>query len=89
MKGKKTGGRVKGTPNKVSKTAREAALLAMIESGSNGRGEGGLDGFYRRWAKDDLVNFREKVAAPMATRIGIEIGAGDDDGPQQIRLVFG
>lgn len=84
MKGKKTGGRVKGTPNKVSKTAREAALLAMIESGSNGRGEGGLDGFYRRWVREDIANFRDRIAAPMATRMGIEVEPGE--GAQQISI---
>ncbi len=82
-KGRKTGGGSrKGKPNKVSKTAREAALLAMIEHGANGRGQNGLDGFYQQWAKDDLPGFRERIAAPMATRMTVELNADELEGGQ-------
>lgn len=49
MKGKKTGGRTKGTPNKLTKSAREAFQLAFD----------GLGGFAKlqEWAKANPTQF--------------------------------
>lgn len=49
MKGRKTGGRKKGTPNKLTVAAREAMQLAFD-------GVGGVDGLIQ-WAKENSTEF--------------------------------
>lgn len=55
--GRKTGGRKKGTPNKTTAALKEAILAAAEEVGEDGEGEGGLTGYLRRVARDDVKAF--------------------------------
>jgi len=54
MKGKKTGGRQKGTPNKVTKVFREAVLMAYDAIGG--------DSTFAEWARNNQTEFY-KIAA--------------------------
>lgn len=53
----KTGGRTKGTPNKTTATLKEAILQAAVEVGEDNNGTGGLIGYLKRVAKEDVKAF--------------------------------
>ena len=74
MKGRKTGGRVKGVPNRLTQSAREAFQLAF-------RATGGAQGL-ATWAADNRTEFYKLFAR----LIPIEV-AGEGGGP--VRVVFG
>ena len=48
------GGSRKGSPNKTTKTLKEAILLAAEQSGSDMKGKDGLVGYLRRVASEDV-----------------------------------
>lgn len=53
----KTGGRVKGTPNKTTATLKEAILAAAVAVGQDGSGKDGLVGYLKRVAIADVKAF--------------------------------
>jgi hypothetical protein len=83
-KGKKTGGRQKGTPNKLTKTIREAVLLAASNVGSDGQGDGGLVGYLTM-----VATTAPQCFVPLLGRcIPLEV-TGEGGGPVSIRVVTG
>lgn len=50
-------GRKKGTPNKTTATLKEAILKAAEEVGEDNEGQGGLTGYLRKVAKEDVKAF--------------------------------
>lgn len=50
-------GRTKGTPNKTTGALKEAILLAAAEVGEDDNGTGGLTGYLRRVAREDVKAF--------------------------------
>ena len=74
--GRKTGGRQKGTPNKVTRDIRQAVLDAAAEFGSDGDGTEGLKGFIKKLA----VEKPEKVADLLGKILPTQI-TGEGGGP--------
>lgn len=77
--GKKTGGRKKGTPNKMTKAVKEMVLEALDEAG-------GVD-YLVQQSEDNPVAFMGLVGKVLPLQVG-----GDPDNPlviQQIALVAG
>lgn len=72
-------GRGKGTPNKTTKTLKEAILLAAKEVGEDGGGKGGLTGYLRRVAKEDVKAFAGLLGKVLPLQV-----TGDDGGPLQV-----
>ncbi len=72
----KTGGRQAGTPNKTTKALKEAILLAAEEVGEDGDGAGGLTGYLRRVARDDIKAFAGLLGKVLPLQI-----AGDSENP--------
>lgn len=54
---KPPGGSRKGRPNKTTTNLKEAILLAAAEVGQDGNGAGGLTGYLRRVAAEDVKAF--------------------------------
>jgi len=61
MKGRKTGGRRKGTQNKTTRAFKEAVILAF-------EGIGGDDGF-QTWARDNRTEFYKIAARLIPTEV--------------------
>jgi hypothetical protein len=74
-KGKKTGARQKGTPNKVSALLKDAILTAAEQAG----GKEGLIGYLRLQAKSNPAPFMGLLGKVLPMQI-----AGDQDNPVQI-----
>lgn len=74
-KGKKTGGRVKGTPNKTTRIFKEAVLDTFD-------GIGGTDAF-RKWAQANPSEFYKIAARLIPTESHVEV-TGQDGGPVEI-----
>lgn len=77
-KGRKTGGRQKGTPNKVTSAAREAFLATF------GRLEGDLEGWIRATAAEDpgkAADLVLRMAEYHAPKLGRTEVVGEDGGP--------
>lgn len=72
-------GRSKGTPNKTTKTLKEAILLAAKEVGEDGAGEGGLTGYLRRVAKEDVKAFSGLLGKVLPLQV-----TGEDGGALQV-----
>jgi hypothetical protein len=73
--GFKTGGRKKGTPNKVSALLKDAILTAAEEAG----GKEGLIGYLRQQAKNNPAPFMGLLGKVLPMQI-----AGDQENPVQI-----
>lgn len=78
-KGKKTGGRVAGTPNKTTRAFKSAVLDAF-----NSTTLGGVNGLID-WAKDNRTEFYKIAARLIPTEI---VGPGDD-GEHKVTVTFG
>lgn len=50
----KTGGRQKGTPNRLTAEIKETIIQAFTELGADGRGKEGLKGFIKKIGREDL-----------------------------------
>ena len=50
----KSGGRKKGTPNRLTAELKEMILLAFTELGADGHGKEGLKGFIKRIGREDI-----------------------------------
>jgi hypothetical protein len=65
-------GRPRGSVNRVNAIIKEAALLAVEQTGENGRGKGGVVGFFRRVCRKDpraMVGLLQKI---MPTQVTLE-----------------
>jgi len=80
-KRKKTGGRVKGVPNKTTRQLREAIILGAEAVGRDGRGREGLVGYCHRLALREPKAF----AALMGRVLPYQI-TGANGGPIQAVL---
>jgi hypothetical protein len=84
--GERRGGRSKGTPNKTTGALKEAILLAAEQTGSDGKGEGGLIGYLKRVAHTDIKAFAGLLGRVLPMQV-----AGDPDNPVvvagEIRLI--
>ncbi len=76
MKGRKTGGRTVGTPNKLTASFKTAVMLAF-------EGIGG-DQTFQKWAKDNQTEFYKIAARMIPTEV-----AGDPDRPLSMKVTFG
>ena len=76
MKGQKTGGRVKGTPNKLTTSFKTAVVLAF-------EGIGGHKTF-QKWARKNQSEFYKIAARLIPTEV-----VGDADQPVAVRVTFG
>lgn len=56
-KAKKVAGRKAGVPNKLTTALKDAIMLAAEEVGEDGNGKGGLTGYLRRVATEDVKAF--------------------------------
>ena len=83
-KGKKTGGRVAGTPNKVTTTLREAILLAAEETGRDGKGAQGVTGYCRRLADEQPIAFSQLLGKVLPMQV-----TGDPTNPVTLMVVTG
>lgn len=72
-------GRRKGTPNKTTAALKEAILLAAVQVGEDGAGDGGLVGYLRRVAKEDVKAFSSLLGKVLPLQV-----ANADSGPFQI-----
>ena len=77
--GERRGGRQKGTPNKTTATLKEAILRAAEAVGEDTRGRGGLEGYLRRVAKEDVKAFSALLGKVLPLQV-----SGDPDNPVQI-----
>lgn len=75
-KGRKTGGRTKGTPNKTTALAKEAIELAF-------EGIGGVSTL-QEWAKANMTDFYRSVWVKI---LPLQIG-GDPDNPLKIEAAI-
>ena len=73
-KGMKTGGRQRGTPNKFTKTLKDAILQACEEAGGNE----GMTGYLRLQAGDNPSAFMSLLGKVLPLQI-----QGDADNPLQ------
>jgi hypothetical protein len=71
-KGQKTGGRVKGTPNKMTQTAKEAIALAAEQLGGTAR--------LVAWAQEEPQNERVFWGTIYPKLLPLQV-TGKDDGP--------
>lgn len=77
--GRKTGGRVKGTPNKTTSELRAAILRAAELVGEDGSGKDGLTGYLVRVARDDVKAFSGLLGKVLPMQM-----TGEDGGPIQL-----
>lgn len=75
MKGKKTGGRTRGTPNRTTAACKEALSLAFD-------GIGGVAAL-RTWAKANQTQFYKLWSKMLPQEV-----TGENGGPLQVRVVF-
>jgi hypothetical protein len=75
--GKKTGGRQKGTPNKLTSIAREAIELAAAKLGGAMR--------LAEWAKEDPANERAFRTSIYPKLLPLQL-SGPNDGPVQFEI---
>lgn len=71
-KGQKTGGRQKGTPNKITAALKEAVLQAAEDAG----GKGGTVGYLTAQAKENPTAFLSLLGKVLPMQIG-----SDEDNP--------
>lgn len=74
----KTGGRKKGTPNKTTKSLKEAILAAAEAVGQDGNGKGGTQGYL-----EQLAVTEPKAFAGLLGKVLPMVVAGDADSPLQ------
>jgi hypothetical protein len=69
----KRAGRTKGTPNKLTREIKDAIVGAAAELGSNGKGKGGLQGFMKFLAREELKTFGTLIRAIIPTQINATV----------------
>jgi hypothetical protein len=75
-------GRAAGTPNKTTKTLKEAILKAAELSGRDQKGKEGLVGYLRRVADEDVKAFSGLLGKVLPLQV-----TGEDGGPVQIARI--
>ena len=82
MKGKKTGGRSKGTPNKTTAVAKDAIEFAALGLGGGDR--------LMAWAQSDPLNERVFWSQIYTKLLPLQVTGGDgkDLIPQAVNIVF-
>ena len=80
--GIKTGGRVKGTPNKTTALLKEAILGAATATGSDGNGTDGLLGYCTFLARQEPKAFTQLLGKVLPMQV-----TGEDGGPVQVTRV--
>jgi hypothetical protein len=70
---KKTGGRKKGTPNRLPGEIREAIIAAFTELGADGRGKEGFKGFIKKIGLEDLKTSGMLVRAVLPMQVNATI----------------
>lgn len=75
-------GRQKGAVNKTTKTLKEAILLAAEESGQDKKGKGGLVGYLRRVADEDVKAFSSLLGRVLPLQV-----TGEGGGPVQFEKI--
>lgn len=68
-------GRKAGSPNKTTTALKEAILLAAEDVGEDNSGKGGLRGYLRRVAKEDVKAFSGLLGKVLPLVVG---GSGKD-----------
>jgi hypothetical protein len=79
----KTGGRRKGTPNKITALLKEAVIKAAEIVGEDGNGKNGLVGYLCAAAKENIPAFLTLLGKAMPLQL---TGGGDDDAPLKFTL---
>lgn len=74
-------GRKKGQVNKTTATLKEAILLAAQDVGEDGKGRGGLTGYLRRVAMEDVKAFSGLLGRVLPLQV-----AGEGGGPVVIKI---
>ncbi|GGE18280.1 hypothetical protein GCM10011390_41800 [Aureimonas endophytica] len=77
--GERRGGRAKGSQNKTTRQLKEAILQAAEEVGENDAGDGGLVGYLRRVAKEDVKAFAGLLGKVLPLQL-----SGADGGPVEL-----
>lgn len=72
-------GRQKGTPNKTTALLKDAIIRAAEAVGEDTKGAGGLVGYLKRLAKEDVKAFSSLLGKVLPLQV-----TGADDGPVQI-----
>lgn len=80
----KTGGRAKGTPNKVSAILRDAVVKAATDHGRDGEGKDGLAGYCHKLAASEPRAFASLLGRMLPTQHQL---AGEDGGPIETKDV--
>lgn len=76
--GKKTGGRVKGTPNKTTALLKDAIIEAAVTAGD----KGGLVGYLTAQARMNPVAFMTLLGKVLPMQV-----TGEDGGPVVVEIV--
>ena len=79
--GERRGGRQKGTPNKTTAALKDAILAAAALSGADKEGRGGLEGYLKRVADNDMKAFCSLLAKVMPLQL-----QGDANAPLTVVL---
>jgi len=74
-------GRKKGQLNKTTATLKEAILAAATKHGTDGEGEGGLEGYLFKVASEDVKAFSALLGRVLPLQM-----VGDDGGPIQVMI---
>ena len=80
--GKKTGGRVKGTPNKTTALLKEAIIAAAERTGEDGAGKDGLMGYCSFLATKEPKAFAQLLGKVLPMQL-----TGEDGGPVKVTQV--
>ena len=75
-------GRVKGVPNKTTKSLREAILIAAEKSGGDQSGKDGLIGYLKRVADEDVKAFAGLLGKVLPLQV-----TGEGGGALAVRFV--
>ncbi len=78
----KTGGRQKGTPNKVTALLKEAIILAAEKCGRDMQGTGGVVGYCEFLAQEHPQTF----ATLLGKVLPLQLTGGDGDAPLKFTL---
>lgn len=76
-------GRKAGTPNKTTAALKEAILLAAEQVGEDNQGKGGLTGYLRRVAKEDVKAFSGLLGKVLPMQV-----TGESGGPVIFKTVY-
>lgn len=77
-------GRPKGKPNRTTTALKDAILAAAAEHGEDDNGTGGLTGYLRKVAREDVKAFSGLLGRVLPLQI-----AGDPTAPLTIMVVSG